>query len=294
METHIRSVEDSLIESLSFGLPNSANFINDRRSVTFFPTGGKNFAPTGVKIIKFMIAGTDWLDPSTVRVQFRLRNTGPGLLQPVSALPALFFRRLRILAGGQVIEDIDYYNRAYHMIHNLLPVERRMNDFAEGLGINSGAPDRNFGMHIDQTKLQPPAIVQGGNRVVLFPLMCGLFNQTKFSPLRLLQGLQIELEVVNNYDDVVLTNNPYVQNNWTNQWDISEPQIKCDVITLDNQLDNEYTDHLMQGTSLPIKFSSFLHAVQSLAAADRNSISMSRSSTRLKSVFITFYRQPEL
>ena len=74
METHIQSVEDSLIDSLSFRLPNSANFINDRRSVTFFPAGGDSFSPRGVKVIKFMIAGTEWLDPTTVRVQFRLIN----------------------------------------------------------------------------------------------------------------------------------------------------------------------------------------------------------------------------
>jgi len=42
METHIQSVEDALIESLSFRLPNSANFINDRRSVTFFHQGAMN------------------------------------------------------------------------------------------------------------------------------------------------------------------------------------------------------------------------------------------------------------
>ena len=108
METHIQSVEDSFIESLSFKLPNAANFINDRRSVTFFPTGGNEFTPQGVKIVKFMIAGTDWLDPSTVRVQFRLTNRSQG--QPlllVSSLPAAFFRRVRILCGGQVVEDID-------------------------------------------------------------------------------------------------------------------------------------------------------------------------------------------
>ena len=66
-----------------------------------------------------MLAGTDWLDPSTVRVQLRLRNTalvGPANLQPISALPALFFRRLRILAGSQTIEDIAYYNRVYYTI----------------------------------------------------------------------------------------------------------------------------------------------------------------------------------
>ena len=177
METHLQSVEDSLIESLSFKLPNSANFINDRRSVTFFPTGGNEFTPQGVKLIKFMIAGTDWLDPSTVRVQFRLTNrdvTDP--LQLVSPLPAQLFRRLRILCGGQVIEDIDYYNRVYHMVHSLLPSERRLNDDAEGFGVSQ----TQRATTLDFPKRIPPPIWGDGNRVVLFPLMCGLFNQTKF------------------------------------------------------------------------------------------------------------------
>ena len=116
METQIQSVEDSLIEGLSFRLPNSANFITNRRSVQFIRTGGNEFSPNGVRQIKFHLAGSDWLDPSTVRVQFRLKNTDrhhPLIL--LNSLPANFFRRLRILAGGQVIEDIDFYNRVYNM-----------------------------------------------------------------------------------------------------------------------------------------------------------------------------------
>ena len=59
METHIQATEDALIDSLSFKLPNSANFIQERRAVTFYPTGGNAYAPSGVKIIKFNITGTD-------------------------------------------------------------------------------------------------------------------------------------------------------------------------------------------------------------------------------------------
>jgi hypothetical protein len=67
--------------------------------------------------------------------------------------------------------------------------------------------------------------------------------------------------------------------------------IKCDVITLDNQLDNEYTDHLMQGKSLPINFSSFVHMTQAIGYTDQQVISLSRSFSRLKTVFTTFYKQ---
>ena len=295
METHIQSVEDSLIDGLSFRLPNSANFINDRRSVSFFPSGGNEFSPRGVKIIKFMIAGTDWLDPSTVRVQFRLNNRSQqNALTLLNPLPANFFRRLRILAGGQVIEDIDFYNRVYNMVHTLLPTERRMNDYVEGFGLSiDQANALDYGFTTGST-LTPPAIEVNGNKVVLFPLMSGLFNQSKFLPLRFLQGLQIELEVVNAYTDVCVTqtviNGLQFGPASSEEWLITEPQIKCDVISLDNQLDNEYTEHLMQGKTLPINFASFVHQVQAIGGTDRPVISLSRSFTRLKTVFVTFFK----
>ena len=289
METHIQATEDSLIDTLSFKLPNTANFINDRRSVTFFPSGSNEYGPRGVKVMKFLLSGTDWLDPSTIRVQYRLNNTAKNL-HPLNPLPSIFFRRLRILCGGIVVEDIDFYNRVYNMVHTLLPFERRMNDYAEGFGLAEGfgsaynARMMNKGIGFDAGNESPTV---HDNRIVLFPLLCGLFNQSKFLPLRFLQGLQIELEVVNNYDDCVLSGDPY-----SSTWSITEPQIKCDVVTLDNQLDNEYTDHLMQGKSLPINFSSFVHQVQAIGQTDRPVIALSRAFTRLKTVYVTFYKTP--
>jgi len=139
METHIQATEDALIDTLSFKLPNTANFIAERRSVTFFPAGSNDYGPRGVKVMKFLLSGTDWLDPSTVRIQFTLNNKDcPKLLHPLNPLPSNFFRRLRILCGGVVVEDIDFYNRVYNMVHTLLPFERRMNDFAEGFGLADG------------------------------------------------------------------------------------------------------------------------------------------------------------
>ena len=309
METHIQSVDDTLIESLSFKLPNSANFINDRRSVSFFPSGGNSYSPNGVKVIKFMLTGSDWLDPSSLRIQFRLSNQNAQDLKLINPLPSNFFRRLRILAGGQVIEDIDCYNRVYNMIHMMLPAERRCNDFAEGFGVGTSSEEpwastsadyRDTWEALDSGDL-PPWVRRGESRVVMFPLLCGLLNQSKFLPLRFLQGLQIELEVVNNYTDCICTHSvastsfaagegPITATTWL----ISEAQVKCDVISLDNTLDNEYAKHLLSGKSLPINFSSFVHQVQAVGGTDRPSISMSRAFTRLKSVFVTFYKRPTM
>jgi len=292
METHIQATEDALIDTLSFKLPNTANFINDRRSVTFYPAGSNDYGPRGVKVIKFMLTGTDWLDPSTVRIQFTLNNKDlTKNLHPINPLPSNFFRRLRILCGGIVVEDIDHYNRVYNMVHTLLPFERRMNDYAEGFGLAEG-----FGSSYNARLLNRGIGFDAGNetltvrqeRIVMFPLLCGIFNQSKMLPLRFLQGLQIELEVVSSYSDCILTGDTYSQ-----LWNISAAQVKCDVVTLDNQLDNEYTDHLMQGQSLPINFSSFVHQVQAIGRTDKPYISMSRAFNRVKTIYVTFYKVPK-
>ena len=91
METQMQIVEGSLIDELSCRLPNNANFIQDRRSVTFFPSGGNEYTPCDVKMIKFHLAGTDWLDPTTVRIQFTLHNrSANAALTPIKPLPTNF------------------------------------------------------------------------------------------------------------------------------------------------------------------------------------------------------------
>ena len=68
MESHAQSVEDNLIDSLSFKLRPGASYITDRRSVTYFPVNGGSYGPNGVKVIKVMLNGSDsWLDPSTLK-----------------------------------------------------------------------------------------------------------------------------------------------------------------------------------------------------------------------------------
>ena len=57
MEAHAQSVEDNLIDSLSFKLRPGASYVTDRRSVTYFPQGGNSYSPAGVKVIKMMLTG---------------------------------------------------------------------------------------------------------------------------------------------------------------------------------------------------------------------------------------------
>jgi hypothetical protein len=76
----------------------------------------------------------------------------------------------------------------------------------------------------------------------------------------------------------------------SNDWQIENVQVKVDVCTLDNALDNSYAQHLLSGKSLPISYNTFVSQFQSANATDKNLINVSRALTRLKSVFVTLQK----
>ena len=70
-------------------------------------------------MIKITLTGDQWLDPSTVQLQFDLENENGGQPPYMLGGPHTCFRRLRVLCGGTVVEDIDQYNRIHEMFHIL-------------------------------------------------------------------------------------------------------------------------------------------------------------------------------
>ena len=132
--------EDILIDNLSFKLNKGSSYIQDRRSVSFWPTGSNIYkSNSGNRVLKFSLNGEDntWLDPQSVRIFFTLQNLDLGdydnKLRPLS--PAYsFFRRMRIIAGNQVVEDFDNYNRVHHMFSKMMSAGARKDEANESFG----------------------------------------------------------------------------------------------------------------------------------------------------------------
>ena len=146
VEVVTAALEDQLVDPLSFKLNKTASYITKRRSCTFHASGSNIYHPrTGVKLIKILISGHDWLDPGTVRIMFDLKNDGAQPLYPVGGMHG-FFNRLRILAQGQVIEDINDYNRVHEMFQVFSASESRANEYASGFGNNwqAHATSKNY------------------------------------------------------------------------------------------------------------------------------------------------------
>ncbi len=181
MENLTSSAEEVLIDSLSFKLPSSGQYVTDRRSVTFHTEGSNSYsASAGTKVIRFRLAGDgSWLDPSTFRIMFDVVNADAApdtkKLRPIGKAHA-FLRRLRLSVRGQIIEDIDNYNRVSEMFHILQTKNSRANDMIE-----------EFGYDDDISKLSTEALLPGigsTSQTVMFQPLCGIFQQSKYLPLR--------------------------------------------------------------------------------------------------------------
>ena len=208
------------------------------------------------------------------------------MVQPLSWNPAVLFRRCRLIAGGQIIEDIDGFNRLSLMLTDLLPEDDQHDIACEGFG-DSNFVKSEVAQATDerksyrQTDYDLPGNVNLARRVMFKPML-GLFSQGKLLPLRYCP-IQIELELANSQADAVTTETAEGFPNGAN-WDISDIQCKCDLLTLGNSLDNEYASHLLAGKNLPINFNTWNHTNQSTGLDKDFSAHITRAMTRLKSI----------
>ena len=74
-------------------------------------------------------------------------------------------------------------------------------------------------------------------------------------------------------------------------WSIENICIKVDLCSLDNDLNNEYTAHLLAGKALPIKYSTLI-SQQSTISGHNVAVQVSRAVSRLQKCFITLYKNP--
>ena len=308
METF--SAEDILIDNLSFKLNKGASYINERRSVSFFPSGSNIYKPSsGNRVLKFALNAEDnsWLDPQSVMVFFNVANKDAinnRRLRPLSP-GYCFFRRAILIAGNQLVEDIDYYNRNHHMMSCLMSKGARDNEDAQGFGYRYD--DDLTQRYADTTtgaigKALNAETIPGftSEMVVGFKPMLGLFNQFKYIPLKACP-LVLELELVSNFSDCIVTPNvntqfpdtelpPDTHKSTSGEFELNNCFLQCDVVSLDNDLHNRYVSHLLDGKELPITYNTYICQSNTVVGQATINTTVVRSVSKLAAAFITFYK----
>ena len=137
MESITEAAEDMMIEELSFSLPATAKYVTERKFVTYYATGSNAYSSSqGTRVVKFLLSSEGWLDPDTLRFSFDVVNKGAAgtSLRPLGKCHA-FFRRLRVLCRGVLLEDINEYSRVSQMFSLFQNQNSMYNDENEGFGL---------------------------------------------------------------------------------------------------------------------------------------------------------------
>ena len=173
------TAEDLLIQSMPFKVPNGASYVTDRRSVSFFTAGSNIYqSGSGAKIIRINVTGDGWLDLGSVRLHYTLVNNDTGVGKYLRTLggPWSFFRRVRCLIGGEIVDDTDYYSRVHEMLHICSSNANRENDDIEGFGYRRDSR-ADYGAFAEaRTRVIPPAnsnATKWNAMSVCFKPLCG-------------------------------------------------------------------------------------------------------------------------
>ena len=151
---------DSLISQLSFQLPAVATYARERRLVQVMPQGANSFSPQGNQVMTFNLTsnGEGWLDPSSLRLHFRVVNTAAAGADAAAndllgLLPAggchCFFSQLRILIGGTEVDRIETYS----MCHELFRVALNTPQSQVEQGVEDGRATFNAALYPPVTPL---------------------------------------------------------------------------------------------------------------------------------------------
>ena len=250
MDYIISESSDVMINQLNFGLPQTSQYITDRRQVNYFPSGSNVYAPNaGNKNIKFYISGeaNQYLDLSSVRLFAYLQNTDgtrAKFLRPLGGLHS-FFQRYRATVGGQMVQDIVEYNRHcelfksfkskdvnemddiessanpsydddYHKYANGLDNFLQINDTGDGTNSYPNGDHNEYGrVDFRHTRHSLSGIPGANSKVRLsHKPVCGLMESSYYLPLRF-APLELEFTIVSDGTEPVVV----PQGNGTTQTD---------------------------------------------------------------------------
>ena len=116
MEAVTAGAQDELMQSLDYKLKTSnTSYVTARHDVQYFPSSLSSFSPTTSRVCRIpLTSGTSFIDPESIKIAFRVRNTdGANPLAPQPRpTPA------QVFANGQRCDDINS-GRAV-AVHDLL------------------------------------------------------------------------------------------------------------------------------------------------------------------------------
>ena len=267
MEAHLTGASsDKLLEGLSFSPPsNTASYVTETKFSNFFAESGNTFDSLSSKVIRFRVADQGFLESASLRLRFTITNLKSEALTPCAS-PMSMFRRARLFAASQLVEDLTLLPNQTTLRDRMLPMERRVNNSIEANPMDNSEAYMEIGSQ--------------ASRRVIAPLPFGTVNQPSWIPMHLISGgMVIELEL----DE---KNAAFAEA--TANWILQDVSLLATIHTIDSSLANSYASHVLQGNPLHLHYTSVVSSRHIVPGASFT-INLVRGFTRLRQIFWTYH-----
>ena len=286
LESTLAAAEVGMLSSLDYRLPQVSNFVTDRKELTYYPLGGDQYRPVGVRVLTFQCSGLGFLDASSLTLSVQCNNTDPTdkLLKPLTCDLSCMIQEIRIMLGGVEVERLSGYGRLQTMMNQGLSVQKRRNDADICFGVAGRGTDE-----VDPTDWTPVTIPAGHGVQVLHKINSGITTQRLFIPLWALQagGLTVEIMLVGAYGDAIDSDPAKSQ-----LWSWSNCMMHADVLRVDDEMMQAYSKFILSGKNLLIPFKTTSVVQMSISGPDYE-LAVPRQFARLNAVWVTFNRSAE-
>ena len=276
---------DELLESLSYRLAPTSEYIQARRMSRFYPSGASSYSSDTTQVARIELKGQGgFLDMSTLKIAFRLVNTSTISPLILAGGPHALISRIRVFCQGSLVEDCSHYSRVHHLVSELMaPSNWRVNAAVES-NLASFRPDS------ERDPTQVEVIDPGEYATVLFtPSALGVCACQKLWPIDV-APLSVEVTFSQPADAVISNPNMHLRNTASSQsYVVNNMHLLCSQVLVDSALSNSFKSALSSGRSLSIAIQtiftqSHVHAANSTSAQ----ISMVRALSKLGIVFVSY------
>jgi hypothetical protein len=269
--------EAPMIDSLDFVLPPASTSVVDRRQhVRAYPTSASTLTPTGTRTARIRLGGDDFVDASSVRLQYTITNNGGAgaVLTPYTG-PWGAWSQVYLRSNGVELDNIPQYGRFHQQYGwNQLSQEHQFGEAGicgmAGSWNNNGVPSLG-------------TLASGASFTVLHKVHVSLFNSGKLLPTRYMP-LELEMSLnstVGDWLNITGTN--------SQAYTISNIQLLYDAYVLDESVQESFYKALLASRVLAIPTMTVYQVVQSIPGGSTSfSFSAVRAFSRLSHVWLTF------
>ena len=277
------SGEAAVHPALAYELPAPSTAITDRKQhVRAYPSSASSLSSTGTRTARIRIGGEDFVDPSSMRVQYTITNlAGDKFLRPVSG-PWALWQQVYCRSGGVELDNIGHYGR-WHNQMGWLNLHREAQWGSAAIeGFHTSKPTTK-----NPFKPEVGHINFGVSMTVLHRLHLSLLSCNKLLPVKYCP-LEIELSMVNDLNDFLLPAST-LSNSGTQNFVISDVQILMDCYTLDEAVLQSFYSSLLRNKVMSVPLMNCYQICHPIpAGATTYSFSSVRSFSRLSQIWLTF------